>query len=687
MSTPAQRFLEALAGLTDSQRDKGTLFERLTCAWLRDTETPYTQEYSEVQLWREFAAEHDLDKTDIGIDLVARTFDDEYCAVQCKFLAFDYPLVKKDIDSFFTASGKKYADITFSRRLIVTTTANWSKHAGNAIENQQIHCTRLDFINELQTADIDWDALQGILPSYKPQHSAAGTNIGDVATTSENHVDLEALLRTLIPPKPQRPEKEIRPYQSSALDDVVAGFNSADRGKLIMACGTGKTYTALKIAEKMVADGGSILFLVPSLALLSQSMNEWSIDSLRPLRRFAVCSDSTIGKVTEDIRAHDLAIPVTTKSYKLAAKLTQAPPIMGGKKCTNVVFATYHSIAVVKDAQQKGVAPFDLIICDEAHRTTGVEGVDKSGARKESHFTKVHQADYLQAQKRLYMTATPRIYTEAAKSNAKEADATVYSMDDADKYGAELHRLDFSDAIKKGLLSDYQVLILAVNEHLVHAMDSSGKKGELDLGDTAKIIGCWNGLAGKIRDADEEDVPPMKRAVAFTQSIAASKQISAQFTTIVDRYIADNPQENARKCQVWHVDGTQDALLRNKALNWLKQKPSELGNDCHILSNVRCLSEGVDVPALDAVMFLNPRKSQVDIVQSVGRVMRKSKGKKYGYIILPICITAGSKPEDALHNNDNYKVPICTMIGQRQKSKLTPSPKLQVKPPVSTYSA
>ncbi len=663
MPTNAQHFLDTFAKLTDNNRDKGSSFERLTCAWLRAAAI-HAHQFREVYLWREFAAQHDMGATDIGIDLVARTYDGEYCAIQCKFLAKDYNLAKQDIDSFFTASGKSYAGIEFSHRIIITTTANWTKHAETALQNQRIPCSRIDFTAELDAAAIDWAAVQAVLPSYEFQAtSAAATNIADLKPSAPGtaEVDLAALLKNILPSKNKAAKKELRPHQSRALADVLARLKQADRGKLIMACGTGKTFTALKISECLAPDGGHILFLVPSLALLSQTLREWSNDSARSLRCFAVCSDTKVGQTTEDISVHDLAIPATTDGKKLAAQLTKPQPTIADKPRTNVIFATYHSIDVVAAAQQHGGAEFDIIICDEAHRTTGVEGVDKSGAIKQSHFTKVHQADYLRAKKRLYMTATPRIYTEAAKARAKEIDAGIFSMDDVDKYGEELHRLDFSTAVGQGLLSDYKVLILAVDERHVSAVmqDDFSKNGELDLlSDTAKIIGCWNGLAGKNRDSDNQKVPRMRRAVAFTQSIKASEQIAAQFSEIVTKYTADNPHENVWKCEVKHVDGTQNALRRNQALSWLKQEPSDMGdNDCHILSNVRCLSEGVDVPALDAVMFLNPRKSQVDVVQSVGRVMRKAVGKDYGYIILPIAIAAGSKPEDLLHNNDNNDMP------------------------------
>ena len=313
---------------------------------------------------------------------------------------------------------------------------------------------------------------------------------------------------------------------------------------------------------------------------------------------------------------------------------------------------------MVQEAQQRGAQAFDLVICDEAHRTTGV---DLKG-EEASHFTRVHDGDYLKAHKRLYMTATPRIYKDSAKRRAREEDqvAEIYSMDDAGKYGETLHRLDFSEAVAKDLLSDYKVLVLMVNQdHADAALHPLlGGSKDINLDDASKIVGCWNGLSKRIAYEDAlplTDTAHMRRAVAFCQSIKMSEAVTQGFPGIVDQYRESNPDdEDTLGCTVQHVDGTQNALKRNQALQWLRDEPGE--NECRILSNVRCLSEGVDVPALDAVLFLSPRNSQVDVVQAVGRVMRKAEGKEYGYVILPVCVKADSSPEQALQDEKTYKV-------------------------------
>ena len=565
---------------------------------------------------------HGIDGRDVGIDLVADTHDGNYWAIQCKCYAETHTLQKSNIDSFLAATGRRWGDehITFSEALIVSTTPHWSIHAESAIDGRTPACIRLDLTEMTNDEGVDWSAL---LPD----------------------LGLET-------PTP----RQLRPHQMAAAEDVILGFTEADRGQLIMACGTGKTYTSLKIAERQAGAGGRVLFLVPSLSLLSQTLREWAAHhEWTGVRTFAVCSDTKVGRTNEDINAYDMAIPPTTDGRKLVDGLVSDLP--AGH--VQLVFATYHSIGVVHDAQQRGAPAFDLVICDEAHRTTGVDLKDQEA----SYYTRVHDGEYLAAHKRLYMTATPRIYKDSAKKRAREQDqvAEIYSMDDADKYGDTFHRLDFSDAVAMDLLSDYKVLVLMVNQGHANAAVQSllAMLDKTNLNDAAKIIGCWNGLSKRIADEDAmvmTDMAPMRRAVAFCQSIVVSQNVvEKDFSGIVQAYRQSYPDDDtALGCTVRHVDGTQNALKRNQALQWLRDEPDE--NECRILSNVRCLSEGVDVPALDAVLFLSPRNSQVDVVQAVGRVMRKADGKDYGYIILPVCVNEDKSPEEALQDDKTYKV-------------------------------
>jgi predicted helicase len=616
-STTIYDVLEQLRGSATSEADKGSKLERLMKAYL-ETDPVFAEQFSGVWRWTDWPGREG--RPDTGIDLVATdAVTGGLVAIQCKFFASDSTISKPDIDSFLSASGKE----GFTERIIVSTTDRWNPNAESAIKSQQIPVRRIG-LADLEASPVDWSQFSLDTPEV-------------LVTTGR---------------------KQLRPHQVEAIEACTTGFEHHERGKLIMACGTGKTFTALRLAEQIAGAGGLVLFLVPSISLLSQTLREWSVEADVPLHPLAVCSDrkstARSRNSDEDISAVDLALPATTNVAVLESRLAQAA---GDEKKMTVVFATYQSIDVVAKAHRGAdLAPFDLVICDEAHRTTGVTLAEDAD---ESAFVRVHDSEYIRGTRRLYMTATPRIYDDSSKAKAGEVNATLASMDDETKFGPEFHRLGFGDAVAQDLLTDYKVLVLAVDETAVAKTFQSqlSEDGELKLDDAAKIVGCWNGLAkrGHAEHSFTVDPSPMRRAVAFAGTIKGSKRIESLFTEIVDTYIGSNDLAATGEvvnCEVQHVDGTYNALERNTRLDWLRAPVPD--GACRILTNARCLSEGVDVPALDAVMFLAPRKSVVDIVQSVGRVMRKAPGKQYGYIILPIGIPENLTPEEALRDNKRY---------------------------------
>lgn len=629
--TALEKLLDTFRQTAVTEREKGTYFEELIVTYLRN-EATYRDLYSDVWTYAEWADLQGLDKRDTGIDLVAKTRGtEEFHAIQCKLFAPGHKVQKSDIDSFFTASGKK----PFTRRIIVATTNHWSEHAEDALLDQQPPVSKID-LTALEESQIDWSQYQ---PKAAPVIKA---------------------------------KKKLREHQKSALNAVVHGLVTADRGKLIMACGTGKTMTALKIAETLAGAGKRVLFLVPSLSLLSQTLTEWTQESETLLHSFAVCSDSDVGKKRKkeddmvQTFVHELRYPATTDSARLAAEMAKRHDASH----MSVVFSTYHSIDVISRAQKQfGMADFDLIVCDEAHRTTGATFGDDD----ESTFVRVHDADYICAAKRLYMTATPRIYGDSAKATAERDNVALCSMDDKALYGDELFVITFSEAVKRGLLVDYKVIVLAVEEtHVNRRLQDllRDENNQLKVDDAAKIVGCWKALSKQGLTEDlVGDGDPMKRAVAFCQVIevskgakthkVSSKQIAGMFQAVVEAYQESEETEEFEQvarlhCEAEHVDGGMNASEKEAKLAWLKAETPE--NTCRILSNVRCLSEGVDVPALDAVLFLTPRNSQVDVVQSVGRVMRNAPGKKRGYVVLPVVIPAGVEPHEALNDNKTYAV-------------------------------
>ena len=544
---------------------------------------------------------------------MAERADGGYAAIQCKCFDPEHTIAKGELDSFLANTQQNYVE-----RIVFTTTPKWSNNAVHMLEWQQPPVQRYDCFGLVDGSTVDWTPFIA---------------------------DEDAPLRAT-----QR--KELRDHQVVAHDAVIEGLQTHDRGKLIMACGTGKTLTSLRIAETIAGSNGRVLVCAPSISLLAQVLREWTAEAKNPGQAFVVCSDVQVGKRTatkadaDAAAAYDLIIPPTTSAERLAA--AAAAPTAG----QTVIFSTYQSLPVIQQAQELGLPEFDLAICDEAHRTTGVTRAGEDP----SHFVLIHDATAIHARKRLYMTATPRIYLTGSKTRARKAGADYYSMDEESTYGPELHRLTFHQAVDGDLLSDYKVLVLAVNQaRVARRFEAMLADPELDLklDDAAKIVGCLNGLAKtpgpESDDSFGSDELPMRRAVAFANTINASKAV----TRLIAEAQADNRAGLAERLHVEasHVDGTDGVLTRSERLAWLG---GESAGQCRVLSNARCLTEGIDVPALDAVLFLQPRKSQIDVVQAVGRIMRKVEGKKFGYVILPIVIPPDEDPETALAKNAAY---------------------------------
>ena len=610
MISDFQQTLDHIQTIADSTAHQGRLFERLMKVYFLQ-DPLYQERFSEVWLWSEWAGlQASFSGTDTGIDLVAEERNGGYCAIQCKCYAPGTVISKRQIDSFISASARQ----PFSSRIIVDTGDSWGPNASKTLEGLQPACNVLRF-GDLAGRPINWPDL--------------------IAGRPEDLVFRVESFR-------------LRPHQQEALDDVVNGFKEHDRGKLIMACGTGKTFTALRIAEAVAGVGGRVLYLVPSISLFQQSMREWATQQAIPHRYIGICSDTRAGRTDEDASLQELELPVTTDPQKISQALQGARA-----DALTVVFSTYQSLDLVRQAQDEGAPAFDLILCDEAHRTTGI---DRPGD-KTSPFVLVHDQERIRADKRLYMTATPRLYTEGAKAKAAaDRSVEIFSMDDPATYGPEFHRLPFSQAVEQDLLSDYKVIIFTIAEEHVDAVlqeHLAAHSSELNLTDSARIVGCWNALRGQVR-RDSTNGSHLPRAIAFTNSIKSSQNLEQHWSRIVDQAIERLPEEEqlqALRCDLRHVDGKNHALDRKARIEWLKEGAAE---SCRILTNARCLSEGIDVPALDAVMFMSPRNSHVDIVQAVGRTMRKAPGKEYGYIILPVTIPAGTDPAAALNDNERF---------------------------------
>lgn len=637
-----------------TEKEKGTQFERLMRAWLK-TDARYAHLFEHVWLWEEFPSRKDFGGQDTGIDLVAKTHEGDYWAIQCKCYAEDTVIDKAAVDSFLATSSRTFTDevtlqtTSFAHRLWIATTSHWGSNAEEAIQNQLPPVSRVN-LYDLDHSAVDW--------------SKIFEGLEGKAALSE--------------------KKQLREHQREALKAAHQHFLSHDRGKLIMACGTGKTFTSLKLIEQELKGKGLVLFLVPSIALLGQSLNDWMGDAETPIKAVCICSDSRAsrkikrGNPNDELETSivDLALPASTNTASITHQLLSCRAHDG----LTVVFSTYQSIDVVAEAQATLLAQtggefgvFDFVVCDEAHRTTGV----KLSTKDESNFIKIHNDAFIRGRKRLYMTATPRLYGENARIKASKNDCVLCSMDDETLYGQEFYRVNFSYAVQNGILTDYKVLVLTVSEDMIPAdlmkqvKDLNAK--ELNYDDTGRLIGVINGLSKKILGDKgvtwDADPRLMRRALAFTHKIGREDEpgtsrniehVLPRVSALYNETLSDEERKNVVHICARHVDGSMGATERNAALAWLAEEADD-PQECRVVTNVRCLSEGVDVPALDAVLFLSARNSQVDVVQSVGRVMRSFRRgqpdeKKYGYIIIPVIVPEGTTPEEALNDNKTFSV-------------------------------
>lgn len=632
-----------------NQRHKGSLFEKISKQFLQEHDS--ANEYESIDLWYDWKLRGK--ERDKGIDIVIQTTSKEYIAVQCKF--HQNSISYNDISPFLTQLLSGVGGVKFKKGIIIST-SNLTSEALKAIE--QIRSTGMGIdIDEITEEDfiysrIDWE-------KFDP-------------TKTEDEI-------------PLCDKKRPRPHQQEAINATKEYFSDPKnaRGKLIMACGTGKTYTSLKIMEAL--DPKITLFLAPSIALLSQTFREYAQEKSDPFYASIVCSDDKTGQSkknksknedNDDIKFSELPIKASTRLEDILSTYEKAQK----ENKRFIIFSTYQSALRIKQAQEAGLNGIDLIICDEAHRTVGA--VYSTNERDDKNaFTLCHSDENIKATKRLYMTATPKVYSESSKAKAKEKDNVIYSMDDADIFGEEIYTLNFERAIALDLLTDYKVIILAVrSENLSGVTNSVNKKiSQLEAKGTkldkklinnefvCKIVGTHKGLAKQdviaLDDENQEDNDlkskrdtfVSQRAISFCKSIQTSKNIKDSFETIMECYDEELKKKSFKNLQITidHVDGTMNCKERLDKLENLNQFEP---NTCKVLSNARCLSEGVDVPALDSVIFFDGRSAMVDIIQAVGRVMRKAKNKKRGYIILPIALRESEiKNLDEAVKNTNFQ--------------------------------
>lgn len=631
-------FMDILLSEAEGNKGKGDAFENLCLYAIKKSPFFRNLGFKEAWLWKDFPyKDPGSDQVDLGIDIVALNENGDYYACQCKCYEESRHVSREDISTFLLRAMEGFSkdgeNVPFAKERILFATSGISAN----VDLEKNHLIIIDGPKFLKLG-IDYSSLD-------PNDILGTLKIRDEGG------------------------KRLRDHQKEAVKDVLEKFHAHDRGKLVMACGTGKTFTSLAIAEQWIqenrkGENAFVLYLVPSIALLSQTLISWIGDrrSDRKAVFLAVCSDSSAAKkgrkggVSKDtLRQARVELPIapTTDSEKLVEQWKASfPEGTSGKDL--YLFSTYQSIEVIEEFQKKTGLVFDLLIADEAHRTISAWGASESTPT----FGHCLDDTLVPARKRLFMTATPKIYSEKAKKEARENNYAIYSMDDEAVYGPTFHELTFGRAIDLGLLSDYRVIVMRLRQGEGRSLGLS----QLDLDDRAKVYGSLMALS-KVNSLDSddfsEDPGKMKRAVAFCRLIKYAEGYQKAFESLRDQErslgIGGLKAKGFVIPYARMVSGGDSASERNRDIQWLRDGKEEREGVCRILTNAECLSEGVDVPALDAVLFLERKTSEVDIIQAVGRVMRKAEGKKYGYIVIPVVVPADESSGSVLSDSEDYK--------------------------------
>jgi superfamily II DNA or RNA helicase len=531
-----------------------------------------------VELWRN--SPHAWGTKDLGTDLIALHRDGGLWSIQAKAYDPKYWIKKKDLDSWLADSGRH--GVTY--RLLVATTDLVGPNAELAIDGQAIKVgTRLR--SELEKAAITWP---------------------------KSLTDLRA---------PKLKPKSPRPHQIKAVRDVVKGFKNTDRGQLISATGTGKTLTALFIKEKLKAN--RVLVLEPSIGLIGQNLAEFMANKRADFGPIVVASDVT---EEDDIPVSDLGLPVTTKPSEIAARLREPGPV--------TMFSTLHSSPqIAKAFRRRNVPAFDLIIVDEAHHLA--LQVDKK-------FATALDNSKIPAKRRLFMTATQKTFNpKNVLEPALEAGAELASMDDEAKFGPVFHELTFGQAIAGRMLCDYQILIIGVTRDdpdLRTVIIKEAKRGRFVTLDGAQVktgeLANLRTVGGQIALIRAMKQHRLHRVAAF-HSLVKRSRYWADSLRDVNAWMP--PRQRIPNLTVAHLSSTNSSLERLRALRMLRSADAD---SYAVVSNVRLFGEGIDVPNLNAVAIIDPKGSEIDIIQTIGRVLRRDPddSDKVGTILLPVFV-------------------------------------------------
>ena len=610
------------------------------------------------QDWHPANPELKSSNKDLGIDIVGERYDGSNIAIQCK--------ARQNLGGGSRDSTLTIADLkTF---IAITDNTTW-------VEKWVV--TNVGFANNLHQQNLSRDENNRI-------------KIVDFITAVEFLVRLED-------ERHESDDELLTQVQDKAVRDVVNGLKAHEktgrkkwksgesRGRLIMPCGTGKTRVSYRVTTELVNAGEIFVVLVPSIALVSQIKRDYQTLARRfgvSMRTLAVCSDKTAG-ITEsrfsdnmaDIVKNPTADVSHTHTYEIVGETatnSQQVKEWIEKQTRNDaylgligLFSTYQSAHNTASGLRETNRQAKLLICDEAHRTAGFRRIKKDN-EEFRNFTLCHDSEAFPAKYRLYQTATPRIFQFANTKHSMlpedDADWNIKSMDDVDTFGYEMYRLSYKDAVEKDLLSDYRIIGWGMGDEDIHAgqqladelnsesKEKGGFRWTKDLAMRVLMLAAF--LAGAHSNNESDSV---RSVIAFLNRVKFSKEIAKAINSeSVQKWLETyfkrlGVDKNPNEFLVEHVDASHSITTRNKHLRKLAGAQN---SSPYCISNVGIFGEGTDSPDLSAVAFLAPRRSPVDVIQAVGRAMRKSKHKNFGYILVPVFIPPGRDAEIFLSNSN-----------------------------------
>ena len=577
-------FSAFLATLDPDTGKRGRQFEHFV-KWFLKNDPEWATQVDEVWLWNDYPGQWGRD---CGIDLVFKDKNEGTWAVQAKCYSPEYEITKSDVDKFLSESNRK----EINHRLLIATTDRIGANARQVLDGQEKSVVRYH-LTHFESAAVDYP----------------------------DNIERLSVGR-------RKPLPEPRVYQIEAIENVISGFQKASRGQLVMACGTGKTFVCLWVKERMKAK--RTLVLVPSLGLLSQILNDWTFAARDKFDALCVCSDQTVNRREEDEAislVSDLPFPVSSDVTEIAHFLVRDKD--------QVIFSTYQSSPLIAQAQKNNDAlHFDLIVADEAHRCAG---------KSDSAFQTALDDRLIKSERRLFATATPRVYKTSLKRGVEEFGVEVVDMNDDKSFGKRFHTLTFGEAIRRGLLTDYRVLIVGVDDERIKEWIENRRLVATDTGfaTDARSLAGQIGLFKAIKDWN------LQRLISFHGRVKRAREFSEDIIQVAEWL--DEDHRSSGSLWAGHVSGEMPTIARRQKLKRLRNvSQDEIG----LLSNARCLSEGVDVPALDGVAFIDPRNSEIDIIQSVGRAIRLSENKTMGTIVIPVFIEHTDDAKEALEASE-----------------------------------